>query len=478
MSTPGKPDTDNPNPAEDDTASTPETPETAETAETPETSETSSTTGAQTESVETAPSDSSSQEALSDETNAAEEAAENVDNVDQENPEQHPSSEPPAIPPLPTRQTVPGGIFGLVVLLLVASIIGGLIVSLWQGSGTGRPSQTAGNLDNRLASAESEIAGLKTELAETRNRAKAIETFMQSQDGAAVSEGTLDGLTELQNRIDALDEDIAGLKAQAAVPQAAVPPPAATSANASGDAPGAAAALNALRERIDTVKTEITGRIAALEETAPPTDLEQTLDSLAPKADVAALQERIDAIEQDNSGNEAKQAATALSLANLSRAIQSGQAFNAELETLQMLAPDISLPEGLDKTAATGVPTKDQLTAQFTDLAYTALQAGRTQQNTDWWSQLQSNFDTVFSVRRTGEVEGDTTEAILARTEQRLKAGNLAAAVEELSAIDGKAADIVAPWRTDATARLKLNDFVEQLNNSVVEHLSQGGLNP
>lgn len=472
MSTPGKPDNENPNPKDENDA---------------ETTETSSVDDAQTgntqpDDTETASSDNSSEDGQNSAPTEPEETVVTENNDKQvdtqlspdgasdERPTQPAAEETP--PPLPTRQSLPGGLFGLAILLLVASIVGGLIVSLWPSADAGRPSQTAGNLDNRLTSAESEIADLKNQLTETRNRTKAMETFMQSGDGAAVSEGTLNGLTELQTRLDALDEELAGLKATV--------PPVPVAPVSSGETPGQdlTPALTALRQDIETTTSEMTGRIAALEEIAPPADLEQTLQNLAPRSDIAALQDRMDTIEQDKSGTEAKQAAMALSLANLSRAIQSGQAFDAELETMKMLSPDISLLEGLQETATTGAPTKDQLTAQFADLAYTALQAERTQETTDWLGQLQANFDTVFSVRRTGDVEGDTTEAILARTEDRLKSGDLEAALNELSAIDGKAAEITAPWRQNAAARLKLDDFVEQLNNSVVEHLSQDGLNP
>ena len=63
----------------------------------------------------------------------------------------------------------------------------------------------------------------------------------------------------------------------------------------------------------------------------------------------------------------------------------------------------------------------------------------------------------LASLRRVGEVEGDDAEALLARAERRLAAGDLAAAADLVARLDGPAARELAPWLAQARARATLD---------------------
>lgn len=84
------------------------------------------------------------------------------------------------------------------------------------------------------------------------------------------------------------------------------------------------------------------------------------------------------------------------------------------------------------------------------------------------WSRVAS----LVSIRRTGEVEGVGAEARVARAEARLKAGELGAAVEEISKLEGTALDAAAAWLQRARARQDAADAVAVLSRLVVARLA------
>ena len=70
-----------------------------------------------------------------------------------------------------------------------------------------------------------------------------------------------------------------------------------------------------------------------------------------------------------------------------------------------------------------------------------------------WMGETLQRLAAVVTVRRTGEVPGTGTEARLARAEARLEAGDIAAAVAEISALVGPSAEAAAAWLRSARAR-------------------------
>jgi hypothetical protein len=87
---------------------------------------------------------------------------------------------------------------------------------------------------------------------------------------------------------------------------------------------------------------------------------------------------------------------------------------------------------------------------------------------------LIANARRIVRIRPTGEVEGDTVGAILARAETRLAAGDLAAAVEELASLDPAAKAAMAGWLERARARLQAERLLAALNEEVLTGLSPG----
>jgi hypothetical protein len=78
----------------------------------------------------------------------------------------------------------------------------------------------------------------------------------------------------------------------------------------------------------------------------------------------------------------------------------------------------------------------------------------------------------LVSARTVGETDLNTNEGRLARAEVRLAAGDLAAAVKELNAVDGDAREPLKVWLGDAKARLDLEATLADLNTRAIEALA------
>ena len=71
------------------------------------------------------------------------------------------------------------------------------------------------------------------------------------------------------------------------------------------------------------------------------------------------------------------------------------------------------------------MPTRAALEARFTSVAQDIFSAERHAGEDGWWSRFVANAKSLITVRKTGEISGDTTEAKVARMEERLKVHDL-----------------------------------------------------
>jgi hypothetical protein len=70
-------------------------------------------------------------------------------------------------------------------------------------------------------------------------------------------------------------------------------------------------------------------------------------------------------------------------------------------------------------------------------------------------------------VRRTGEISGQSPEAVVARAEVRLQAGDLAGAVAEMTTLEGQLPENDA-WLARARLRLAAERALDALNAGLV----------
>jgi hypothetical protein len=229
--------------------------------------------------------------------------------------------------------------------------------------------------------------------------------------------------------------------------------------------------LENISTRVVELETRTTGVPEAM--TATKTSLETltgTTTAVATRMDDVST--RLEKLESSDLLDLARRASLASAIANLTRAAQGSSPFRTEYDVVAALLPANQSLQDVASHAATGLPTTGTLITTFGNTADAALDAESRQQGQGGFSQLWANFTSMVSWRSTAETEGSSTESRLARAEIRLKAGDLTAAVRELSAIKGAARKQLAPWLQKASARVKVEAALAQLNSSAIEAIT------
>ena len=334
---------------------------------------------------------------------------------------------------------------GIVLLLFVAAFLGAVLSRFWP---------------------ETEVRG-ETEFADMETRLSAIEgklaNLSQSRD-----------MTAARTRIDTLEKRLSTVEASFA----ALGEPASADKTApalQGPQATAAATLLATAKRVEAMAqrlTELETRTASLPEDLAKT--KATLETLAAgstgvQTSLNELSTRMSKLEASDILDLARRASVASAVANLTRAAQGSSPFRTEYDVVAGLLPGNNNLLKIQRHAATGLPTTGTLISTFGNTATAALAAERNGKGSDGMSRLWSNVSGLVTWRSTSETAGSSTESRLARAEIRLKAGDLAAAVKELSAIRGSAARALSTWLQKAQARVSVEATLAELNTQAID---------
>jgi hypothetical protein len=337
---------------------------------------------------------------------------------------------------------------GILLLLFVAAFFGAILSRFWLDSEVGTTTEGA-EVDTRLTTIEGRI----TRLAQSRET-----TQLAEQVG------------KLESRIAAMETAFAALGVPTVTVSTDPKEPSAPSP-LSGTILETAKRLENISTRVVELETRTTGVPEAM--TATKTSLETltgTTTAVATRMDDVST--RLEKLESSDLLDLARRASLASAIANLTRAAQGSSPFRTEYDVVAALLPANQSLQDVASHAATGLPTTGTLITTFGNTADAALDAESRQQGQGGFSQLWANFTSMVSWRSTAETEGSSTESRLARAEIRLKAGDLTAAVRELSAIKGAARKQLAPWLQKASARVKVEAALAQLNSSAIEAIT------
>ncbi len=126
----------------------------------------------------------------------------------------------------------------------------------------------------------------------------------------------------------------------------------------------------------------------------------------------------------------------------------------------------------LKKYAQSGVPAEATLAARFSDRANAILAAERSAQAHNWAAGVWADVVNLVSIRRVGNVAGNTTEARVARAQFALGNGDLAAAVGDVQGLDKPARAAASSWLKDAEARLAVDRAARTLTSRIVTALA------
>jgi uroporphyrinogen-III synthase len=392
-----------------------------------------------------------------------------------ETPPGPPRVGPPTIPPPPPAEP-PGNparsawyAAGVAVIFAAISVT----APMWSPKlfGTSAPApapQGSPTLGDRIAFIEKRLADMPSGTAEAIDGlGKRVEALEKPAGGPIDPAAIEKGRADLAARVDAIQQkldQLAGTAPQQGQPQQQ-PAPAAPA-----PAPEAVAALEA--------------RVAALESAqAAVKTLSDTVATLSSGAQtsgstLAALQQQVDAVKATverlrNSDTGAQ--ALSLAAGQLRSALDTGAPLDETLALLRGLAqndPGLANAVAALEPAAKGVPSRAALATGFVQAAEAARKAGQPESG-DWVDRSLSVVQDLVTVRPApGEVEGTGTDAVLARAEGRLQRGDLAGAVEAVKGLSGPAASAMAPWRSQAEARLSAESALQSLSALAVQRLA------
>ncbi|MBX3497897.1 MAG: uroporphyrinogen-III synthase [Alphaproteobacteria bacterium] len=343
------------------------------------------------------------------------------------------------------------------------------------------PSPDAARLESALGQLRSELAVLKSELQSAQTTLKALAARpadAPTTPGTATSADTGDAarqiavLVERLDRLEKRDAQAAGTTANLAEKAEVVRQLAELEARlraeiargASTDS-GARDAAAQARARADAIEKEIAARLDAVtRETA--TKIEGLNRDLAARAggDERAL-------------TSSRGAAVIGVAARLRQALEAGGPFTSSLEMLTPLAaldPQVAaMREELVKVAPTGVVPVRVLAGEFPTVARAVIAADLADDS--FWQRVLGKLKSIVSIRRVGEsTKGMEADAILARAEAAVNAGDLGRAVGEVKQLKGAAATPAATWLISAETHLAAERVVDRLSLHGVSLLSRG----
>ncbi|MDH3593294.1 MAG: uroporphyrinogen-III synthase [Rhodospirillales bacterium] len=272
-------------------------------------------------------------------------------------------------------------------------------------------------------------------------------------------------------------------EAEPAAPAPAVPQPAPELAQTL-DALGAE--VSALQARFGRLEDQAAAPAATADQLAALVAAEEALAGriTALEARLAGLdriEQRIEAMAREEAGPPPTRGDVALMLAleQLREALARGRPYAGELDLLRgVVGEDPELTEllvPLQGHAASGVATRAALTRDFSGVARAVIAGAAGGESDGLMSGLLRRLSDVVTVRPVGDVAGGDPGPVVARTEHRLRASDLAGALAELGALDGPAAEAAAGWRARAEARLAAETALSVLRARAIARLTQAG---
>lgn len=318
----------------------------------------------------------------------------------------------------------------------------------------------------QLAAITGRLADLETALASRiASVRKAVGEEVEKRTGKIVeaSEAARSGTVRM-------DRDVAGLKANTSKLTETVSGLEAgqertmkSLADLKSEASALTTELGALRLRLQT----------EVQNVLRPGDLKESLSPLSAK--LAGLEQGIkDIVSREGTYQKsAEHALLALELANLRRAVEAGGAFADELSNVNRSAGERLKLTALDRFKNSGVPTLRELSAEFGKLSHRIIAADTPPEAGTLIDRFLTGAKSVVRVRRVGDnVEGNSTEAIVARMEAALEKGNLERVLEEGRSLSERnripaAREWLEKVEARVTASSALRDVERQLKASL-----------
>ena len=201
---------------------------------------------------------------------------------------------------------------------------------------------------------------------------------------------------------------------------------------------------------------------------------------------VAALAQRLDALEKDVASLKTVSAPTdqstvtatlSQSLSDLKAKIAAGAPYRAELERISRMVPAAAGLDTLSANANEGLPTAAGLGAELTALIpllpkpEIALPSSENSYLDSFWDAMKN----VITIRRIGDTDWPD---LAAKCAALAESGDLAQAIERIDAAEGAKPAALSGWRDRAAARIAVEAALEQTSQAVLRQITSMGATP
>lgn len=311
-------------------------------------------------------------------------------------------------------------------------------------------------LTRRVESLDAARASLETRLAAIERRPAAPADQVSQQQPAV-------DLAPLKAEIDALK---VAVDAVAAAQRTAAQTPATAPAAPAIDMAAVEARIAALLAPQGSRIEAAAGRLRALDE-----------EIKATAAAARALGDKVTALEtaRTQAGDAGRQAALVVGLSSLRAAIDRGQPFAAELKAATALGLPAEAIRSLEAHAERGLPTSAVLAQRFSALVPALLRAApsRTTDGT-LLDRLTATAQNLVRVRPVGEAAGDDVPTAVARSEAKLRRGDIAGALADIDRLPEPVRALAASWTAEARARVAAETTLRRLTLDATAALTGG----
>lgn len=193
--------------------------------------------------------------------------------------------------------------------------------------------------------------------------------------------------------------------------------------------------------------------------------------SPAPSVEIGRLEARV-ALLESGQQRTLDAAAAALAAASLAEASQGGEPFADAVADLERVLPMSSEIRALERLARTGAPTVAGLAAAFDDLAGRAsVAAHEPGPDAGALARLRHALSRVVTIRQVGQVGGAGPDALLARAQARLDAGDAPDALRILDGLPPSARPVLAAWKAEAERRAEIDRLVAAIRQEALSGL-------
>lgn len=227
-----------------------------------------------------------------------------------------------------------------------------------------------------------------------------------------------------------------------------------------------------LKSDIDALRSEMS---AQLKNYTRPSDLKSAFEPVEKR--LGEIDQRLASVVKAESERQtsAQRILVALELGNLKRALDAGRAYAPELAQVERVAKGKLDLAPLQAHAEKGVPTVAALQAKFGDVVTQVLEAEQASKQGSLVDSLLTSAKSVVQIRRVGaNVEGTTPEAVLARAEAHLKAGNLEQANKEMQSLKPEFKEAAKAWIGQLEARLAVDRALKGIEEGLKTSLTGG----